>query len=366
MQSHIRPLWIVAVLATSITGGALCASETSGPKPQPTLHEFESIQPKMGTVFRLLIWAQDKQTADDAAHAAWTRVDQLNAALSDYDPDSELNRLCRLTDHGPMPQPFHVGEDLFAILTYSMEAARLSGGAFDVTIGPLTRLQRQSRKTGKLPTPQQLKQAMQSVSWQYMRLFPDGERVQLLHEKMQLDVGGIAKGFTSDEVLKLLRQRGITRALCGAAGDIAVGDPPPGRDDWRIAIQSLKSPDQISGYVKLHLYGISTSGDTYRSAVVGGVRYSHIIDPRTGLGLTRRIGVTTIAPRGVVADWAATAVSVLGPQKGLEMIERLRGAAARVVTLDEKGNEHVSESRTFSQFLAEQNAASAPAGTQVQ
>ena len=315
----------------------------------------------MGTIFQLLIWAGDQKAADAAAEAAWDRIDQLNRALSDYDPDSELNRLCRRTDSGAMTEPLHVSDDLYEILEESIEAARLSDGAFDITLGPLTHLQRQTRKTGKLPDERTLKEAMQSVGWRYVRLFPDEHRVQLLHEKMQLDVGGIAKGFTSDQVIKLLKANGISRALCGAAGDIAVGDPPPGRQDWRIAIQSLKDPEQTSDYVKLHDYAISTSGDTYRSAVVGGKRYSHIIDPRTGLGLIRRIGVTTVAPKGVIADWSATAVSVLGPEKGLSMIERLNGAAARVVTLDDDGHEKVYEPKHFQQFLVPREATSGPA-----
>ena len=314
----------------------------------------------MGTIFQLILWAPDQKTADDAAGAAWDRIDQLNKTLSDYDADSELNRLCRRTDGGPMAEPIPVSDDLYEILADSIEAARLSDGAFDITLGPVTHLQRIMRKTGKLPDASELKSALERVGWRYIRLVPQGHRAQLLHEKMQLDVGGIAKGFTSDKVVKLLRDRGINRALCGAAGDIAAGDPPPGRTGWRIGIQSLRDPDQVSDYVRIHDYGISTSGDTYRSAMVGGKRYSHIIDPKTGLGLTHRIGVTTVAPLGVTADWTATAISVLGPQKGLKMIQRLDGAAARVVTINGEGMEKAYESTRFPEFLAPR-VTSAPA-----
>jgi thiamine biosynthesis lipoprotein len=240
---------------------------------------------------------------------------------------------------------------MWSMLVFSLDAARRSDGAFDIAIGPLTKLQRQSRKEGKLPDPQKLKEAMQCVGWRYIKLDESRHAVQLLHTGMQLDVGGIAKGYTSDQVLKLLAQRGLKSCLCGAAGDIAVGKAPPARADWRVAIQSLKNPDQSSDYVRFKNYAISTSGDTYRSAQVNGKRYSHIVDPRTGLGLTGRIGVTTLAPQGVIADWSATAISILGPEKGLEMIERLDGAAARIVTIDEQGNEKVYESKRFAQFL---------------
>ena len=271
--------------------------------------------------------------------------------LSAKSPNSELNKLCRLTDSGAMTQPVAVSDDLWVMLVRSVEAARLSSGAFDITVGPLTQMQRESRKTGRLPDPQKLKDALQCVGWQYIRLLPEHHCVQLMHARMQLDVGGIAKGFASDEILKVLRNHGLPHSLSGAAGDICAGDPPPGKEDWRIGIQSLKTPGQSSDYVQLHNYGISTSGDTYRAAVVDGKRYSHIVDPRTGIGLTTRIGVSAMAPQDVVADWITAAVSILGPEKGMEMVDSIEGAAARAVVVDELGNEKVYESKRLKQFL---------------
>lgn len=332
----------------------------AGAASTPPLQQFEAQQPKMGTLFRLVIWAPDQATADQATQAAWARVDQLNSTLSDYDPHSELSRLSAMTDAGPMSVPVHVSNDLWQMLVHSVDAARLSDGAFDITVGPLTRLQRISRKTAKAPTTQELEQARRCVGWRFIKLDPARQSVQLLHEKMRLDVGGIAKGYTSDEVLKVLKKFGITHALCGAAGDIAVGDPPPGRDAWRVAIEDLKDPQAVAGSVRLCRAAISTSGDTYRSAEVNGKRYSHIIDPESGLGLTRRVGVTTIAPRGVTADWSATALSVLGPQKGLEMAGEIPGLEARIITIDERGHEAAYETPGFKRFMAAESAASGP------
>ncbi|HEY8748818.1 MAG TPA: FAD:protein FMN transferase [Tepidisphaeraceae bacterium] len=324
--------------------------------------EFAYQQQKMGTIFQLLIYCDDAKTADDAAEAAWNRVDQLNNVFSDYDPGSELSQLSRRTDAGPMTEPVDVSDDMWELLCKAVEAAQASDGAFDITVGPLSKLQRQSKKDGKLPDPRKLKEALACIGWRYIKLDREHHRVHLMHAGMQLDVGGIAKGYTSDQVLKLLNHRGITRALCGSAGDITVGDPPPARKDWRVAIQSLKDPQQISDHVQFRNYAVSTSGDTYRSATINGKRYSHIIDPRTGLSLTFRIGVTTLAPSGTTADWSATAVSILGPKKGLEMIERLDGAAARIVTIDDAGTETLYESQRFPQYLLPHDSpASAPA-----
>ena len=312
----------------------------------------------MGTRFEFVIYAPDEAAADRAAEAGWARVNQLNDILSDYDPNSELSRLSATTDNGPMTQPVRVSDDLWNVLEHGVRAARLSDGAFDISIGPLSQLQRQMRKNHAAPATQQLAEARAAAGWRYIKLDPATHSVQLLHAKMRLDVGGIAKGYTSDQVLIEFRKVGVTHALCGAAGDIAAGDPPPGRDGWRVAIQSLKEPDRIADYVDLHDYAVSTSGDTYRSAEVDGIRYSHIVDPQSGLGLTHRIGVTTLAPHGVTADWMATAISVLGPQRGIAMTEQVPGAAARMVTLDDAGHETVYESKQFARFLVKQNASS--------
>lgn len=328
------------------------SAPTSQPAVQrPSLERFVFEKPEMGTLFRLVIWAPDREAANVAASAAWERIEQLNRTLSDYDPQSELSRLCALTDDGPMDQPVHVGDDLWTVIATSVEASRLSNGSFDITVGPLTRLQREMRKTGQMPTPEQLRDAKECVGWRYIKLDPKHRAVQLLHRRMRLDVGGIAKGFTSAQVLKTLASLGIRQALCGAAGDISAGDPPPGRPYWIVGIQSLSDPAKIDGHVKLHNYAVSTSGDTYRGADVNGTRFSHIVDPRTGLGLTKRIGVTALAPDGITADWITKPISILGPERGLEIIERIPGAAARVVTIDDTGHEKVYQSRRFADFV---------------
>jgi len=328
---------------------------------RPVLQRFIFEQPEMGTLFRLVLWAPDQAAADRAATAAWARVAQLNHSLSDYDPASELSRLCSQTDDGPMARPVGVGDDLWTVVSTAIEASRLSDGAFDITVGPLTRIQREMRKTGQMPDPERLRQAKECVGWRYIKLDPDHHAVQLLHAHMRLDVGGIAKGYTSSEVLKTLRTLGINHALCGAAGDIVAGAAPPNRANWIIGIQSLKEPDAIAGHVRIHNFAISTSGDTYRSAEVDGQRFSHIIDPRTGVGLTHRIGVTTLAPDGITADWITKPISILGPEKGLEIIEKIPGAAARVVTIDDAGKETVYQSKRFAQFVVNDEPASAPA-----
>jgi thiamine biosynthesis lipoprotein len=141
--------------------------------------------------------------------------------------------------------------------------------------------------------------------------------------------------------------------LVDGGGEVSVGDPPPGRQAWRVAIQSLKSPDELTGeFIEIRNACVTTSGDTRRFVEIGGVRYSHIIDPRTGLGLTRRIGATVISPDGMTADALDTAVCVLAPQKGIELIESTPQAAGRITTIEGE-QVKVFESKGFRDLLVQ-------------
>lgn len=318
---------------------------------QAPLQKFEYVRPKMGTGFRVVVYARAKPLADKAAEAAYAKVDQLNAIFSDYDPNTELSKLGQRTNDGPMTEPVRVSDDLWNVLVAAHHASEMSDGAFDITVGPFVRLWRRSRDMHELPKPERIEQARQSVGWQAVKLFPETHSVQLLKPHMRLDVGGIAKGYTAMQCMAVLREHGLRIAMVGAAGDLTVGDPPPGKTYWRVAVQSLADPKMTDGYVRMRNASISTSGDTQRFVIIDGQRYSHIIDPRTGLGLQRRIGATVLTPDGTTSDWLCKPPCVLGPEKGLELIDSIAGAAGRVVELDERGEELTFESKRWREFV---------------
>ena len=313
---------------------------------------FEFVRQKMGGPFRILLYAKDKAAAERAADAGFARVDRLNEILSDYAAESEISQLSRRTLDGPMAEPVAVSEDLWRVLERSEELAKRSHGAFDVTIGPLVRLWRRSRDLKELPTPERIGQTRQSVGFRFVRLDPVKRTIQLLAPRMRLDVGGLAIGYVTDQARDAAAAAGAPRVLVDGGGEVSVGDPPPGRSSWRVAIQSLKTPDELTGqFVEIRNACVTSSGDTRRFVEIGGKRYSHIIDPNTGLGLTRRIGATVISPDGMTADALDTAVCVLGPEKGIELIERIRGAAGRITTI-EGDHLKVYESKNFAGYLA--------------
>jgi thiamine biosynthesis lipoprotein len=324
-----------------------------------SLHRYEFNEPKMGAGFRIVLYAKDLARADRAARAAFDRVDELSEILNDYDPDSEVSRLSQRTLNGPLTEPVKVSPELFFILQKGYEVSENTGGAFDVTVGQFTRLWRRSRDLGKLPSPQRIADASATVGYRRMRLDAKKQTVQLLAPNMRLDVSGIAVGYIVDESLKAMKKAGVSRALIDAGGDLGMSGAPPKAKGWRVGIQSLEAPDQATGeYVELAKAFISTSGDTYRYVEIDGKRYSHIVDPRTGLGLTKRIGVTAIARDGTTCDWLDTAVAVLGREKGTELVESIPGAAARITTIDDDGRITVSETSRFRDYVSTRRLAS--------
>ena len=283
----------------------------------------------MGTTFRLVLYAPDRDRADDAARAAFARVEALNRIFSDYDESSELSRLSAAAGRGPQP----VSAELWHVLEAAQELARLSGGAFDVTLGPYVRLWRRCARQAELPAPERLAGAARAVGFRRLRLDPVHRTAELMSAGMLLDLGGIAKGATLDLLLDELARRGIERALVDGGGDLRLGAPPPGRSGWRVTVEG-------SGALRLELANcaVATSGASARSVVIAGERYSHIIDPATGLGSTRRAQATVVAPDALRADALATALCVMDPSAGLALIESIAGIESRVVVSGDGGS----------------------------
>ncbi len=322
--------------------GGLVLAMLSCQATEPALQRFTYVEKHMGTRFKIILYAPDEETANRAAKAAWERVTFLDDTMTDYRSTSELMRLCAKAGGEPVP----VSDDLFRVLAKSQEISKLSDGAFDVTVGPLVKLWREARRKHQLPDPKQLAAARELVGWRNVRLDPAKHTVQLLKPGMQLDLGGIGKGFASDEAIKLLKQHGITRALVAAGGDIAVSDPPPGTEGWTIGIAPLLDPDEKpTRYLLLKNAGVSTSGDAEQYVEIGGKRYSHIVDPKTGIGLVGRMSVTVVGPNDTTADGLTKLVAVLGPEKGMKVLDSLDGVAALMVRKTDTGEEVFTSSR---------------------
>ena len=280
---------------------------------------FEYVEPEMGVDFHLKFYAPNRPEAERIARAAYARVEFLNGIFSDYNPSSELNRLGR----APVGEPVRVSSELFNILQRAQALARDTRGAFDVTAGPSVRFWRLARKRGQMPPVQELQAAQNRVGYQKLLLNAEHQTVTLRVAQLQLDLGGIAKGYAVDEAMAVLKANGIARAYVAADSDLLTSGPPPGKAGWKI---ELRNVDEFGNLyprtVFLKHVALSTSGDTEQFVEINGRRYSHIVDPRTGIGLTSRIQATVVAADSVTADSYATAVCVLGKQAGLQFAGR--------------------------------------------
>lgn len=264
---------------------------------------YQASEPHMGSVVAITLYAENPDQAQQAFVAAFKRIADLNRILSDYDPGSELSRACEGRSASP---------ELIRVVSHAQKLAQETGGAFDITVGPLTRLWREARKAKKMPTDSVIAQARERSG--YRKLTVNNGILSCAVSGMLLDAGGIAKGYAADEALAAIRQKGVMSALVAVSGDLAIGDSPPGKRGWRVKV--------LNRVRELSNCAVSTSGDEFQFVKLDDVRYSHIIDPRTGTALRDSRTVAVIARSGIDADAIATAVSV----GGSEFIDKLRTA----------------------------------------
>jgi len=296
---------------------------------EPQLERFQDASFHMGTRFQIVLYATNESVAVAAFERAFSRIAALDDVLSDFKPESDVSRLSAAS-----PTQRTVDVDVFAVLTRAQHFSRLTDGAFDVTVGPLSKLWRRAQRRKQLPDPALLAEARQAVGYSFMKLKSDGRTVALTRPNMRLDLGGIAKGYAADEAKKAMRPLGVTRVLINAGGDIVVGDPPPGQPGWRVGVAPLDPRKPPSQVLLVQNAAVATSGDAWQFVELNGKRYSHIIDPMTGLGLTDRSSVTVIARDGTTADALASALSVMGVKRGIQVVNALPDVEAIMVRIE--------------------------------
>jgi len=329
-----------AVLIGFAAANAHCKEPPQATPVRAARYMFEQVH--MGTRFRLTLYANSQRAADKAAGAAFARIAELDQRLSHYKDDSELSKLCSASGSGKWNA---ASDDLWLMLTRSVDLSKRSDGSFDVTVGPFVQLWRRSGRRKELPSAELLKETRTRIGYRLIELDHAKQRVRLARPDMRLDLGGIAKGYAADEALRVLREHGIRSVLLDAGGDLMAGDPPPGKKAWTVAIAAYGARDSRSTekgkapLLSLANAAAATSGDRFQAVEIDGKRYSHIIDPRTGLGLTTPSSVTVIAPDAVTADSLASAVSVLGPKAGIALIEATPNCAALFIRQSKTGPE---------------------------
>lgn len=316
----------------------------------PTLHHFQ--EPHMGCLFSITVSAKEKSKAEEAAKAAFRRIGELDLKFSDYTADSELSMLSASAGSG---KPVALSGDLRKILQQSQEFWKWSDGTFDITLGACCKLWRTSRKTTSLPMESELKTALNTIGFNELDLdFTTGQATPK-KSGLMLDLGGIAKGFALDEATTLLKTKyRVHDFLIDAGGQVAAIGHPPNRTTWNVAVEKLpeepeSAPTLVARISDLHL---ATSGDLHQSVTIGGKHYAHIIDPKTGLGLTYTVQASVIAQNGAAADAIATALCILPEDTARAKLTEFPGVEVRVLRKSEKGTLTSWETKGWAKYTS--------------
>ena len=294
------------------------------------LKRFQFTENKMGSTFSIIFYYDDSLKASAISKECSAIVDSMNNIFSDYSTTSEVGKLASM--HVVKDQK--VSDELFELIRLSKYAWKSSGKSFDVTIGALTQLWRKAKKENRFPTEEEIKIAKQATGFKNVSYDIFVKTISFKTPGLRLDFGGIVPGYVAQKVLDHLKTRSINIALVDASGDIVMADPPPGKDGWLVGINLPENENEVwDKKLELKNFAVSTSGDVYRYTVHNGKKYSHIIDPKTGYGVTSQRNVTVIAKDGAEADWLATACSILPIKKALRLAKE-RHAALFIATLD--------------------------------
>jgi len=293
------------------------------------LKRFEFPGNKMGSPFNIIFYHTDSVEAVSLARECFLIVDSLNNIFSDYSSESEIGKLALQTDQTDIK----VSEELFSMIIRSKDAWERSGKTFDITIGALTQLWRKAKKENRFPSEAEIEAAKDLTGFKNIIINERSKTISFKKPGIRFDFGGIVPGYVAQRVIDFLKTKNVNIALVDASGDIVMSDAPPGKDGWTIGINLPENENEIwDKKLELQNFAVSTSGDVYRYTIHNGIKYSHIIDPRTGYGVTSQRNVTVITKYGADADWLATACSILPIKKALSLAKK-EHAAIFIATL---------------------------------
>ena len=322
-QPARRPTALLALLLSCGIASPLRAATQDS-----LFHEF---RPAMGTTVEILLYASTRDHATALFEAAFQEIERVEAALSTYRSTSEISRINRTAPH----ESVVTDPEVFGLIVRALEYGRRTGGAYDITVGPLVKAWGFFRGDGRRPSVDELADARATVGWHHVAVDSTRRSIRFLTPGVELDLGGIGKGFALDCAARVLRRHHIASALLGSGRSsyVAIGAPPNAKG-WPITVPSPRNPAQAMSTVHLRDQSVSTSGTDQRYFDVDGRRYSHVIDPRTGAPVSGMAQVTVIAPTATDSDALSTALLVLGRDGAAALIEGVDGRAALLITED--------------------------------
>ncbi len=315
-------LLIVTILIVGISWTNLSSPETDPAASPVTVTRSQYL---MGTLAEITAVAPTQASAQGAITAGFQEIRRLEELLSTWLATSELSRVNAAAGRDVVA----VSNDTFELLTRSLEISEMTHGAFDITVGPAVRLWKVT-EADRIPTPLELGIAAQYVDYHLLRLDANTRAAFLQKPGMQIDVGGIGKGYAAERAVAVMKKAGATAALVALSGDFRISGRRADGSAWPVGIQDPRHPDRLLATLESVDESISTSGDYERFFFKDGVRYHHILDPQTLMPARRCQSVTIVSPDATTADGLATGIFVMGPEKGLALAEKL-GIGAVIV-----------------------------------
>ncbi|MCU0245914.1 MAG: FAD:protein FMN transferase [Bryobacter sp.] len=305
----------------------LCAGLSPSLRAADALR-YEASVDAMGGTYTIAVYGDDRFKLEAAVGEAFDEVKRLDALLSNYKPTSEWSKVNREAGRGPVV----VSEELFQLLSACVNYSRQSEGTFDITVGPLMKVWGFYKGSGRLPHRAEVRGALASIGWQNIQLDPRARTVRFTKPELEIDPGGIGKGYAVDRMAAILRQFGIRTGFISAAGSTLFGmGAPPGERGWPVKIRHPRDPHRSVAEVFLKDESMSTSGTQEKFFIAGGRLYSHIMDPRTGFPAEGMVSVSVIAPRAIDSEAWTKPVFI----QGRRWAEKNKPKSLRVLTCED-------------------------------
>jgi thiamine biosynthesis lipoprotein len=292
----------------------------------------------MGTVFTVYVSSESMEQWEGCFNLVFEEIERIENTFSRFRPASEISRINALA----AAQPVVTDPEVFQMLAFALEVSRKTSGAFDITVGPLTRAWGFANKHARVPSTQQLESALQAAGWANVVLDTTLRTVSFLKRGMELDLGGIAKGYAVDQALELLRDAGVAAIIDAGSSSITASGTSVESSGWKVLVADPVDPTHAIAEIELRDRALSTSGLYEQCFAKDGRKYCHLIDPRSGDAAVRRLQVTVLAPNSTLADALSTAMFILGPQQGIPILQSMAGCSALWIWDSGEGVECIS------------------------
>ncbi|WP_396191420.1 FAD:protein FMN transferase [Flavobacterium sp.] len=291
----------------------------------------------LGSPFEISVVANDSIKANEYSNLAINEVKRIENLISDWIPTTQISEI----NKNAGIQPVKVDQEVFDLVERAIKISKLTNGAFDISYASMDKIWKFDGSMKEMPTPEAIKKSVEKIGYQNIILDKENKTIFLKLTGMKLGLGGIGQGYIADKVKDLLQSKGCNSGLVNVSGDINTWGKQPNGELWTVGIVNPMNKNKVFATFPLDNSAVETSGNYEKFVTFNGIRYSHIIDPRTGYPATGIVSVSVFSKQTEIADALATGIFVLGVEVGLDLVNQLKGIECIIV--DDKGKIHASK-----------------------